>query len=67
MTEKAGDVFADSSATVTIYVKENKTVSKGDIEKLFTSNNKKWKVINFKKEVRSKPVATYKVNFKGGT
>ena len=44
-----------------------KKLNKNAIVKIFTANKKKWKVINFKKRVRGKSVAQYRINFTGKT
>ena len=60
---------ADNSATVTIWMKDGTKakVYEAKIQKHFTMSGKKWKVINFDRESRQKPVASYAITFEGKT
>ena len=62
-------MLCDSSATVTVTMKDGGKLTKGQIEKVFlgSAKGKKWKPSNFRRESRAPAVVRYEVSFSGST
>ena len=62
-------MLCDSSATVTVYMKDGKKLNKRQIEKIFraSTEGKKWKPSNMRREIRAPAVVRYEVSFSGST